>query len=65
MTTTTGVRSLGRRTIAALVAVALAVGLMVVGADRASASPHRDWLRPDANGTCEWDAHQFLSLIHI
>ncbi|QGU08536.1 Diacylglycerol acyltransferase/mycolyltransferase Ag85C precursor [Corynebacterium occultum] len=57
MTTWTGMRSLGRKSIAALVAVVMALGLMVVSAGEASAN--RGWLRPDATGSCEWDAHQW------
>ncbi|MGP6175242.1 alpha/beta hydrolase [Corynebacterium sp. A21] len=57
MTTWTDMRSLGRKSIAALVAVVIALGLMVVSAGEASAN--RGWLRPDANGACEWDAHQW------
>lgn len=58
MTSTTGVSALGRKAMAALVAVVMALGLMVVGAGEASAD-NRGWLRPDATGMCEWDAHQW------
>ncbi|WKD59985.1 alpha/beta hydrolase [Corynebacterium caspium] len=40
---------------ATVTALATAAGLLTVGAGVASAGP-RDWLRPDATGTCEWDA---------
>lgn len=58
MSTLTGARPLGRKAVAALVAVVMAVGLMVATADRAEAG-NRAWLRPDATGTCDWDAHQW------
>lgn len=58
MTTMTGLRAWGRTAIAAIVAVVMALGLMVVGAGEASAN-NRGWLRPDANGGCEWDPHQW------
>ncbi|WP_080791815.1 alpha/beta hydrolase [Corynebacterium pacaense] len=46
--------AVSRRLIAMLVALATAAGLMVVGAGTASAA-NRDWLRPDATGSCDWD----------
>lgn len=58
MSTLTGVRLFGRKAVTVLVAVVMAVGLMVAVADRAEAN-NRGWLRPDATGQCEWDAHQW------
>ena len=43
-----------RRKLTALL-MALVTGLAaVIGAPQASAA-HRDWLRPDSTGHCEWD----------
>ncbi|MHA2790002.1 alpha/beta hydrolase [Corynebacterium sp. S7] len=47
-----------RRVIALITAIAAAVSLMVVGAGSANAA-NRDWERPDATGTCEWDPVNF------
>ncbi|PFG27826.1 alpha/beta hydrolase [Corynebacterium renale] len=49
-----GVRTMSRKVVAAITAVATAGVLMVAGGGVASAGP-RDWLRPDATGHCEWD----------
>ena len=44
-----------RRAIAVLAAVVMvATMLTVAGAPKAEAA-NRDWLRPDANGKCDWD----------
>ncbi|WJY98440.1 alpha/beta hydrolase [Corynebacterium fournieri] len=43
-----------RRKLTALLMALLSAVSMVVGAPQASAA-HRDWLRPDSTGTCEWD----------
>ncbi|WIM67510.1 alpha/beta hydrolase family protein [Corynebacterium breve] len=47
-----------RRIVALITAIATAAALMVVGTGTAQAAP-RDWLRPDATGTCDWDSVGF------
>lgn len=58
MSATAGLRRIHTTILALIVTVATAVGLMVAGpgAVTADAEP-RGWLRPDATGACEWDAH--------
>ena len=46
--------AVSHKLIALLVALATAVGLMVVGTGTAEAA-NRDWLRPDSTGHCYWD----------
>ena len=56
MTYLTGARRAGLMIIAVIATVATALALMVtVGAGTANAN-NRGWLRPDATGTCDWDA---------
>lgn len=50
-----GLQRIHRVVLSAIVAVALAAGLMVATPHKAEADP-RNWLRPDATGYCEWDA---------
>ena len=59
MTYQTGARRAGLMIIAVIAAVATALALMVtVGAGTANAN-NRGWLRPDATGSCDWDAVGF------
>lgn len=52
-------RHAGRKTVAGVAALATAAGLMVAGGGVAQAQGNRDWLRPDATGTCDWDGVGF------
>lgn len=55
MSLVTSIKQLGKKLTATAAAVATAGALMVAGTGEATAA-NRDWLRPDATGTCEWDA---------
>ncbi|AZA10520.1 alpha/beta hydrolase [Corynebacterium gerontici] len=59
MTFVSRLKALAKKSTATLAAVATAATISVVGAGTASAAGHRDWLRPDATGTCDWDGVQF------
>ncbi|GGG79503.1 alpha/beta hydrolase [Corynebacterium pelargi] len=52
-------KSVARKATATLAALATAATLATVGAGTASAQGHRDWLRPDATGHCDWDGVAF------
>lgn len=58
MSLLSGLNRTSRRILAFVTAFAVAATLMVVGSGVAKAD-NRAWLRPDATGTCEWDAAQF------
>ncbi len=45
-----------KKVVTVVASVATATTIMVAGQGVAHAG-HRDWLRPDATGTCDWDAH--------
>lgn len=50
------IASLRGRALSVIMAVAVALGLAVVaGGTQQAHAAHRDWLRPDNTGTCEWD----------
>lgn len=55
MSLMTRLRRVGKKVTSTVTAVAVASTLMVAGAGTAAAGP-RDWLRPDATGTCTWDS---------
>ncbi|MCQ9352697.1 esterase family protein [Corynebacterium sp. 153RC1] len=48
-------KNLGKKVTATAAAVVTAGALVVAGTGEAAAA-NRDWLRPDATGTCDWDA---------
>lgn len=58
MTLSAGIKGAIKKISASVAAVATAASLMVAGAGTAAAA-NRDWLRADATGNCDWDAHGY------
>lgn len=58
MSIATRLRSAGRKITSVALAAVTAAGLAVAGTGVAHAD-NRDWLRPDATGTCDWDAAMY------
>lgn len=56
MSVSAALRRGGHKLVALIAAVVAALSLVVAVAPQASASPNREWLRPDATGLCEWQA---------
>ena len=47
------------RVLSVMAAIAVALGLVVTAGTQEASAAHRDWLRADATGTCEWDGIGF------
>ncbi|SMG20228.1 diacylglycerol O-acyltransferase / trehalose O-mycolyltransferase [Corynebacterium pollutisoli] len=56
MSVITGARSVSRKIVAVVTAIATALAIMVAGGTGVANADNRGWLRPDATGHCEWDA---------